>query len=113
MAGTSTFATSDLSAPQPQSRKPPSKANAFTLTSMRWLLRTRSICAKNHPFVDGNKRVALLSGLVFLDLNGIAIADPDDRLYPLMMSVASGRAQKPEIAAVFRQLVTGEDDNRQ
>lgn len=63
----------------------------------------------NHPFVDGNKRVGLASALVFLDLNGVTIADPDDRLYPLMMSVASGGAQKPEIAAVLRQLASGDD----
>ena len=67
---------------------------------------------QNHPFVDGNKRVALASALVFLDLNGITITDPDDRLYPLMMSVASGRAQKPEIANVLRQLATGDDGNQ-
>ena len=61
---------------------------------------------QNHPFVDGNKRVALVSALVFLDLNGITVSDPDDRLYPLMMSVATGVAQKPEIAAVFKELAT-------
>lgn len=59
---------------------------------------------QNHPFVDGNKRVALASALVFLDLNGISITDPDGRLYPLMMAVASGRAQKPQIATVLREL---------
>ncbi len=64
---------------------------------------------QNHPFVDGNKRVALASALVFLDLNGVTIEDPDDRLYPLMMSVASGRTQKPEIATVLRNLAAGED----
>ena len=64
---------------------------------------------QNHPFVDGNKRVALASALVFLNLNGISIADPDDRLYPLMMSVASGRAQKPHIATVLRELTPDDD----
>jgi death-on-curing protein len=61
---------------------------------------------QNHPFVDGNKRVALAATLVFLDLNGVTITDPDDRLYPLMMSVASGSTQKPEIAVVLRELAT-------
>ncbi|MFW5806239.1 MAG: type II toxin-antitoxin system death-on-curing family toxin [Spirochaetota bacterium] len=64
---------------------------------------------QNHPFVDGNKRVALAAALVFLDLNGVTITDPDDRLYPLMMSVASGRTQKPEIASVLRELATDTD----
>lgn len=61
------------------------------------------IC-QNHPFIDGNKRVALASALVFLDLNGVQIRDPEDRLYPLMMRVASSRASKAEIAATFRGL---------
>jgi death-on-curing protein len=29
----------------------------------------------DHPFVDGNKRVALASALVFLDLNGVEVTD--------------------------------------
>ena len=33
--------------------------------------------AENQPFVDGNKRTALASGLVFLHQNGIALEDPD------------------------------------
>lgn len=61
---------------------------------------------QNHPFVDGNKRVALAAALVFLDLNGVTITDPDDRLYPLMMSVASSRTEKPEIASVLREFAT-------
>ena len=67
---------------------------------------------QNHPFVDGNKRVALASALVFLDLNGVTIEDPDDRLYPLMISVASGRTQKPEIATALLELATGDDSKK-
>ena len=59
---------------------------------------------QNHPFIDGNKRVALAAALVFLDLNGATLSDPDDRLYPLMMSVASGTAQKSDIARTLREL---------
>ena len=59
---------------------------------------------QNHPFVDGNKRVALASALVFLDLNGIRISDPDGTLYPLMMAVARGEKVKAEIAYALREL---------
>ena len=59
---------------------------------------------QNHPFVDGNKRVALASALVFLDLNGIRITDPDGTLYPLMMSVARGEKGKAEIAYTLHEL---------
>jgi death-on-curing protein len=60
--------------------------------------------ASNHPFVDGNKRVGLLSALVFLDLNGISIVHPTDALYELTMGVAEGRLGKPEIAAELERI---------
>ena len=58
---------------------------------------------QNHPFVDG-KRVALASALVFLDLNGIRISDPDGTLYPLTMAVARGEKGKSAIAYTLREL---------
>ena len=63
------------------------------------------IC-QNHPFIDGNKRVGLASVLVFLDLNGIQIEDKKGKLYDLMMNVAQGKAGKPDIAGLFRELST-------
>jgi len=65
--------------------------------------------SQNHPFIDGNKRVALASALVFLDLNGIHLSDPEDELYPLMMRVASSTASKAEVAAAFRRLAKTSD----
>ena len=59
---------------------------------------------QNHPFVGGNKRVALASALVFLDLNGIRITDPKGTLHPLMMAVARGEKGKSEIAYTLREL---------
>jgi death-on-curing protein len=59
------------------------------------------IC-QNHPFVDGNKRTALATALVFLDLNGIQIEDPNESLYSLMMKVAQGKATKDEISDTLR-----------
>ena len=56
---------------------------------------------QNHPFIDGNKRVALASALVFLDLNGVQLSDPEGKLYALMMAVARGEKSKPEIAQMF------------
>ena len=61
------------------------------------------IC-QNHPFVDGNKRTALATALVFLFLNGIELHDTKEELYYLMMKVAKGKAPKSEIAAKFRAL---------
>lgn len=69
------------------------------------------IC-QNHPFIDGNKRVALASALVFMDLNGVELSDPAGRLYRLMIKVATGKLQKKEIAEVFRALSISERGNK-
>jgi len=61
------------------------------------------IC-QNHPFLDGNKRVALASALVFLDFNGVEVQDPREELYTLMIGVAEGRKTKSDIADALRRL---------
>lgn len=61
------------------------------------------IC-QNHPFVDGNKRVALAAGLIFLDLNNITIDDPNGELYRMMINVASGKINKDKIKSILKQL---------
>jgi death-on-curing protein len=61
------------------------------------------IC-QNHPFIDGNKRTALATALVFLSLNGIDIDDPNEDLYKLMMNVAAKGTGKAEIAKEFIRL---------
>lgn len=59
--------------------------------------------AKNHPFFDGNKRVAALAAVVFLDMNGIDIQiDPND-YYNLVYAVASGAAGKAKATDFFRR----------
>src|SRR3989304_5174789 len=60
--------------------------------------------SQNHPFVDGNKRTALASALVFLELNGIAVSDPEGRLYDAMLSLASGDMGKAGFAEILRKL---------
>ncbi len=59
---------------------------------------------QNHPFIDGNKRTALASALVFLSLNGIELDDPNEELYSLMMKVSGKGERKASIAAEFRRL---------
>jgi len=60
--------------------------------------------SENHPFVDGNKRVALVAGLIFLDFNNIEIDDPGQELYKIMINVASGKSNKEIISRILRQL---------
>lgn len=60
--------------------------------------------AQNQPFVDGNKRTGLGAALVFLDLNGIELADPGGRLYDAMIALAERRLDKPGLAELLRTL---------
>jgi death on curing protein len=55
---------------------------------------------KNHPFVDGNKRVGLASALVFLGMHELRLDATDDELVELVVGIAEGRYSKSD-AAVF------------
>ncbi|MBI5181345.1 MAG: type II toxin-antitoxin system death-on-curing family toxin [Nitrospirae bacterium] len=61
------------------------------------------IC-QNHPFIDGNKRTALASVLVFLEMNGINISDPRGRLYEDMLALAEGKVKKEDFAEILKKL---------
>jgi len=59
--------------------------------------------ARNHPFVDGNKRTALMCALVFLGLNGLRLGADPDAVYRLVDGVASGNVGKAEAAVFLRE----------
>jgi death-on-curing protein len=46
--------------------------------------------AKNHPFIDGNKRTALASMIVFLGLNGLDLDAPQEAATAIILSLAAG-----------------------
>jgi death on curing protein len=54
--------------------------------------------ARNHSLVDGNKRLAWLATVVFLDLNAHETGLTEDLAFALVMDVSEGRAEVPEIA---------------
>ena len=58
---------------------------------------------KNHPFVDGNKRVGATASLIFLELNGIELEISNNALADLVLSVAAGNANKAAVAEFFRK----------
>ncbi len=58
---------------------------------------------KNHPFVDGNKRIGTHAMLVFLALNGIDIEYGDTELINLILSVASGEQSSSDILTWLQQ----------
>jgi death on curing protein len=47
--------------------------------------------ARNHPLVDGHKRLAWLATYVFLAKNGVVLDPDDDAAYHLVVAVAAGR----------------------
>lgn len=58
---------------------------------------------RNHPFVDGNKRVGAVAAFVFLALNGIDLDAPEGAFEILVRTVAEGGAGKPDIARFLRR----------
>ena len=58
--------------------------------------------AKNHPFVDGNKRVAFLATGLFLMLNGHRLVVGQAEATLTMLSVAAGTLSEPDFAAWIR-----------
>jgi death on curing protein len=56
-----------------------------------------SLC-RNHALVDGNKRLAWLASLVFLDINGVGVVMSQDEAFNLVMEVAEGTLDVPDIA---------------
>jgi len=61
-----------------------------------------SIC-KNHALVDGNERLALLTTITFLRMNGRRAEFTQDEAFELVISVAEGRADVAGIADVLAQ----------
>ena len=62
--------------------------------------------AKNHPFVDGNKRTAFVALELFLALNGHELMAGDADCVVTMLAVAAGDIEEAELAEWIRQNVT-------
>ena len=65
------------------------------------------IC-KNHAFADGNKRTALASTLIFLDVNGYSVDADNDELENLTLETAKGEISKQYVIRFFREHITRE-----
>ncbi len=61
--------------------------------------------AKNHPFVDGNKRTAFVALELFLSLNGFDLTASDVDCVVTMLAVASGECNEATLADWIRQHV--------
>lgn len=58
--------------------------------------------ARNHPFVDGNKRTAWVFARLFLALNGVALRFTPEDAIRAMLALAGGELSEEEVAAWFR-----------
>ncbi|MBO9533410.1 MAG: type II toxin-antitoxin system death-on-curing family toxin [Solirubrobacteraceae bacterium] len=64
--------------------------------------------ARNHPLVDGNKRLALAAVLIFLAVNGEPLTLTEDEAYDLTIAVATGELQEiPTLAIALRAGLPG------
>ncbi len=61
--------------------------------------------ARNHPFVDGNERTALVVSETFLALNGYALNATDAELVVLFLALAAGELPEEELAQWFRERI--------
>ncbi|HEX3943373.1 MAG TPA: type II toxin-antitoxin system death-on-curing family toxin [Rhizomicrobium sp.] len=59
--------------------------------------------AKNHAFVDGNKRIAFIAAATFLKLNGQRLVADQAQATLVMLSVASGAFSEEELAGWIRK----------
>ena len=62
------------------------------------------ICA-NHPFRDGNKRVAFLAAVIFLGLNGLDLIASEKEVVDKMLALASNEIDEEGVAAWIRSRV--------
>ncbi len=66
---------------------------------------------RNHPLVDGNKRLGWLATAVFLELNGVAVVQvSDDDVYGLVGAAAAGNHSVESIAGWLRAATCRTDD---
>jgi death-on-curing protein len=61
--------------------------------------------AKNHGYMDGNKRVAFAAAGVFLIANGLRLTAPEGEAYAVMMDLASGELSEEDLARWLRASV--------
>jgi death on curing protein len=59
--------------------------------------------ARNHAFIDGNKRIALVVSLTFLDRNGWDIVAPKEEVYFTFLHLADGSLSEDELTTWFTE----------
>jgi death-on-curing protein len=63
--------------------------------------------SSNHPFIDGNKRTALLVSFAFLDVNGSEVTASQEEAFLTILGLAAGEITEPELARWFAENTAG------
>ena len=58
--------------------------------------------ARNHPFIDGNKRVSVVVTELFLLLNGLELTASDEEVVTTWLELAAGRLEEGQLADWLR-----------
>jgi death on curing protein len=66
--------------------------------------------ARNHAFVDGNKRTAIVAAGTFLIVNGYTLTADNGTIYEFVMGVAAGEIDEAGASAFFRDHVVKVED---
>ncbi len=80
----------------PAARRPLRSATAMLAAAYAFGL------AKNHAFVDGNKRIAFMTMMLFLRKNGIAFAPTQAHATHIILSLAAGEVSEESLARWIR-----------
>lgn len=67
--------------------------------------------AKNHGYVDGNKRIAATAAGVFLDINGLELIAPEPELVEAILAIAEGRWSEADLTAWIRDRTVPRHDD--
>jgi death-on-curing protein len=59
--------------------------------------------SSNHPFVDGNKRAAMMVAFVFLELNGFEVIATQQDAFVTILGLAAGEITENQLAAWFER----------
>lgn len=59
--------------------------------------------SSNHPFIDGNKRTALVVSFAFLDVNGLEVTASQEGAFLTILALADGALSEEQLAAWFER----------
>lgn len=69
--------------------------------------------SRNHPFLDGNKRTASMSSIIFLRSNGNVVDYEENEFLEFVILVAQGKKSREQVSSYFRTVCQDQQKNIQ